>query len=136
MERVLFPPSTSASARFSWSTCTSLESDFVTKFPLDDRVLNVHRVSSRTSHNIVVPPPPISSSAHCVPPEQAWEAFYPKGSINPTNKIAGGFGFYMSGPADFRDSLREASEVLVSYSVMFQSDFEWQKGGKMPGICE
>jgi hypothetical protein len=135
MEKILFP-SSSASARFAWSTCTSLQSHSICKVALDDRVLNVHRVSSRTSHKLVVPPSPSFGSGPCVPPDEAWEAFYPKSSINPTNKVAGGFSFYLSGPADFRDHLRDASEVIVSYSVMFQSDFGWSKGGKMPGICK
>ncbi|KAG7091566.1 hypothetical protein E1B28_010591 [Marasmius oreades] len=64
------------------------------------------------------------------PPTHAFEAFYPKGSINPSAPIPGGFGFYLTGPNDFVSG----QEVLMSYRVMFQNDWEWVKGGKLPGI--
>lgn len=103
---------------------------------LSDSTLGVHKIYSKTSHNLVVPPKPSGSSA-LPPPNKAWEAFYPKGSINPGGTNPGGFGFYLSGPASFAKQLQDgAKEVIMSYRVMLQKEWEWVKGGKMPGWCE
>ncbi|EIM80912.1 uncharacterized protein STEHIDRAFT_87240 [Stereum hirsutum FP-91666 SS1] len=69
-------------------------------------------------------------------PEEAWEAFYPAGSINPGGEIKGGFGFYMKGPKPFEQTLerKDAVEVVCGYEVMFEEGFEWVKGGKLPGV--
>ncbi|KAK0488986.1 hypothetical protein IW261DRAFT_1326401 [Armillaria novae-zelandiae] len=101
--------------------------------PLDDSALGVHKVFNRTSHNIVSPPVP----SHPNPddgeqPEQAWEAFYPRGSINPSASIVGGFGFYLAGPAGFLNGT--VNEAIMSYRVMFEPGWEWAQGGKLPGI--
>lgn len=71
------------------------------------------------------------------PPEEAWEAFYSAGSINPSGTIKGGFGFYMKGPEPFEESLErtDAVEVVCGYEVMFEEGFEFVKGGKLPGVC-
>ena len=71
------------------------------------------------------------------PPKTAWEAFYAKGSISPKTEKPGGMGFYLSGPPDFAKVLdKGATEAMFSYRVMFQHDWEWVKGGKLPGTCE
>ena len=69
---------------------------------------------------------------------QAWEAYYPKGSINPKGTIKGGFGFYLTGPSDnaWAKRFETAKEVTFGYSVCFDNGFDWAKGGKLPGICE
>ncbi|MBW0460811.1 hypothetical protein O181_000526 [Austropuccinia psidii MF-1] len=56
---------------------------------------------------------------------------YPKGSINPGNKKApqGGIGFYAQ-PIN----LAQAKSVTFSYSVFFPKDFDFVKGGKLPGL--
>ncbi|GAA5893561.1 uncharacterized protein JCM6883_003559 [Sporobolomyces salmoneus] len=61
----------------------------------------------------------------------AMQVTFPKGSINPANKKAptGGVGLYMS-PLD----LSKASNVSLEYSVFFPSDFDFVKGGKLPGM--
>lgn len=100
---------------------------------LNDSALGVHKIYSRTSHNLVVPPKPYGSS-DLPPPAKAWEAFYPKGSINPGSTNPGGFGFYLSGPASFAKQLQDgAKEVIISYRMMLQKDWQWVKGGKLPG---
>ncbi|KAJ7133559.1 hypothetical protein C8R44DRAFT_772670, partial [Mycena epipterygia] len=69
------------------------------------------------------PPPPESST-----PAISWEAFYPKGSINPSAPLPGGFGFYLSGPSAFASKLESgATHVILSYRMMLQSDWEWVK---------
>jgi hypothetical protein len=122
-----------------FTVCDSLEIAGIESTDLDDSKLGVHKVTSRTSHRVVVPPLPVetvTSSTDGGLPAVAWEAFYPKGSINPSAPIPGGFGFYCSGTADFASALQAgATNVIVSYRMMLQSDWEWVKGGKLPGIC-
>jgi hypothetical protein len=100
--------------------------------PLADKELGVHKVASRTTHKLVIPPPASISNA----PTLAWEAVYPNGSINPSAKIPGGFEFYLSGPTNLSQSLETASEAIFSYRMMLQDEWEWVKGGKLPGACE
>lgn len=121
-----------------FTTCTSIKDEKIDQVNLSDKVLGVHKVTSRTKHNIVQPPSPTKSTPPAFPPPTtAWEAFYPKGSINPTAAIPGGFGFYLSGPLAFARLLENgATEVVMSYRMMLQEDWEWVKGGKLPGICE
>ena len=130
MEHLLFP--TKRRLQNAWTTCSKIDKPGVEILPLDDRELQVHKVTSSTSHNLVSPPSDDGSAA----PNSAWEAFYPKGSINPKNSIPGGFGFYLVGPPKFQASLKTANEVLFSYSVMFDQDWDFVKGGKLPGVCK
>src|SRR6266702_775734 len=57
------------------------------------------------------------------------QVFYPKGSINPARRPQGGSQFYAA-PLD----LRHARSVTFAYSVFFPSNFDWVKGGKLPGL--
>ncbi|KAK4699633.1 hypothetical protein P7C70_g6629, partial [Phenoliferia sp. Uapishka_3] len=61
--------------------------------------------------------------------EAALSALYPKGSYSPGNTPLGGIGFYGS-PID----VSAANNVSFSYSVFFPADFEFVKGGKLPGL--
>ncbi|KAH7890132.1 polysaccharide lyase family 14 protein [Phlebopus sp. FC_14] len=54
---------------------------------------------------------------------------YPAHSVNPGSKPAGGADFYAS-PLN----LIGARNVTLEYSVFFPADFEWVKGGKLPGL--
>jgi hypothetical protein len=121
-----------------FTTSTAISDHRIENVDLDDKQLGVHKSSSRTPHRLVTPPA-TSLPAPCeLPsPAKAWEAFYPKGSINPKASIPGGFGFYLSGPTSFSDKLANgATEVIFSYRMMLQSGWEWAKGGKLPGVCE
>jgi hypothetical protein len=122
-----------------FTACPSLLHEKINSVPLEDSKLGVHKVTSRTSHPLVVPPPPTASSSRITDwpaPSLAWEAFYPKGSINPSAPIPGGFGFYLSGPPAFASKLESgATHVVLSYRMMMQEGWEWVKGGKLPGIC-
>jgi len=130
MDRFLFP--TEKPLRNAWTTCSDVDGPGIEILPLDDHKLQVHKVTASTSHPLVSPPGGIGPAS----PDAAWEAFYPKGSINPKNAIPGGFGFYLSGPPEFQAGLRTANEVLFSYSVMFDKEWDFVKGGKLPGICK
>ncbi|KAF9483184.1 polysaccharide lyase family 14 protein [Pholiota conissans] len=99
---------------------------------LADKPLGVHKVSSKTTHNIVKPPPTVTASPN--DPHAAWEAVYPEGSINPGAQIPGGFGFYLAGPPSFAKQLETATEAIFSYRMMLQEGWIWVKGGKLPGI--
>ncbi len=95
-------------------------------------------MTSSTTHKLTVPPVPVPGGDTTT---QAWEAVFPKGSINPGNKTNphGGFGFYLRGPAQFAEALKGLeghAEVVFAYSVLFEEGFEFVKGGKLPGICK
>ena len=130
MDRLLFP--TEKQLQNAWTTCSNVDTPGIEILPLDDRKIQVHKVTASTSHHLVSP----SGGIGPVSPDTAWEAFYPKGSINPQGSIPGGFGFYLSGPPEFQSGLRTANEVLFSYSVLFHGEWDFVKGGKLPGICE
>ncbi|RDB20738.1 hypothetical protein Hypma_012163 [Hypsizygus marmoreus] len=131
--------------KYGFTTSKSLLSQYphIDHVPLSkgDTALGVHKNSSRTSHRLVKPPKASSSpprtSDKTRDPEEAWEAFYPKGSINPSASIAGGFSFYLSGPKEFKERLESgngAKEVLFGYRMMLEDGWEWVKGGKLPGF--
>ena len=132
MERLLFP--TEKQLQNAWTTCLEIEKPGIEILPLDDGKMQVHKVTRSTSHHLVSPPS--ANGDGPTAPNAAWEAFYPKGSVNPKNSIPGGFGFYLSGPQEFQAGLKTANEVLFSYSVMFDEEWDFVKGGKLPGICE
>jgi hypothetical protein len=116
-------------------TTSSVKHDRIEHVHFEDHALGVHKVSSRTSHRIVTPP--TCKSSNIPPPKEAWEALYPKGSINPAGKTPGGFGFHVAGPKAFAEHLANgATEVVFSYRMMLEEGWEWVKGGKLPGVCE
>lgn len=128
----LFPISTYECGFTTKQSNSNLER--IAHVALSDKSLGVHKSSARLLHKLVKPPAPCSSLDNDTPPCQAWEAFFPKGSINPSATIPGGFGFYLSGPSEFADRLESATEAMFSYKLMLQEDWEWVKGGKLPGM--
>lgn len=66
--------------------------------------------------------------------KKAMKAHYPKGSFNFGHEPQGGFSFYAPGPNSV--DLTTAKEATFGYSVYFPEGFEFQKGGKLPGICK
>jgi hypothetical protein len=112
------------------TTQSDIDTARVSRVPLADSSVGVHKSSSRLTHNLVTPP---TRGDHS--PRVAWEAFFPEGSINPSATIPGGFGFYLKGPPEFAARLESATEALFSYRVMFEDGWDFQKGGKLPGHC-
>ena len=55
-------------------------------------------------------------------------ALYPQNSANPSGDIYGGFHFYA------QPSVFPSQTIRMNYSVKFDSNFIWVKGGKLPGI--
>ncbi|KAF8963165.1 polysaccharide lyase family 14 protein [Flammula alnicola] len=115
-----------------FTTCIHVNHAHIEHVNLGDSELGVHKVASRTTHKIVRPPSSSGSSHET--PSLAWEAFYPTGSINPKAQTPGGFGFYLAGPPAFVKRLETATEAIFSYRMMLQDEWEWVKGGKLPGV--
>ncbi|WRT66524.1 uncharacterized protein IL334_003483 [Kwoniella shivajii] len=63
------------------------------------------------------------------PTRNALQILYPSGSVNPGNSPQGGAEFY-SAPLD----IRKATNASLEYSVYFPPDFDFVKGGKLPGL--
>ena len=129
MDGSLFPESHLYDS--AWTTSPLVTRPDVAFVDLSNDALGVHRIDRRRSPFEVVPAPKSSAGAL----HKAWQAYFPRGSINPKGEIPGGLGFYLSGPKRFRERLPDAKEVIFGYSVMFENDWEWVKGGKLPGIC-
>ncbi|GJF00127.1 hypothetical protein PsYK624_164060 [Phanerochaete sordida] len=131
LTNVLFPvPHHHILAGFT--SAPTLALPHVAQVALSDAALGVHK-AGRLPHAVVAPP--AADAAH----PAAYEAAFARGSINPGNKTAppGGFGFYVHGPAEWRRALehhRVQQEVVLSYEVRFEDGWEWQKGGKLPGV--
>ena len=88
----------------------------VTRVPLENEVFKPQRGSAAE----VVPAPLHEIST------LAWHAFYPKGSINPSGEIKGGFSFYLGKLESITFSWEDAKEILVSYAVFFPPGFQFQ----------
>lgn len=57
------------------------------------------------------------------------EVLYPEGTSAPSDNGKGGAGFY----AEY-DKLKGSESAVLRYDIRFPSDFEWVKGGKLPGL--
>ncbi|KAI0320561.1 hypothetical protein OF83DRAFT_567460 [Amylostereum chailletii] len=116
---------------FTTSNAVHTETHNIDLVPLTDVALGVHKISNPSvlTHNIVTAPTHRDGT-------QAWEAKYPSGSINPSGRIKGGFGFYLAGAEGFKHALQRTGtrEVFMGYEVLFEPGFQWVKGGKLPGI--
>ncbi|KAF9480858.1 hypothetical protein BDN70DRAFT_931348 [Pholiota conissans] len=62
----------------------------------------------------------------------AMKAHYPKGSYTFGHDPQGGFSFYAPGPSSV--DLTTAKEATFGYSVFFPEGFNFQLGGKLPGL--
>ena len=103
----------------SWTTSPSAEA-----LPLDDATFRPTKEIKNLSHNYVNAPDG----------KKSMQAHYPKGSFTFGNQPQGGFSFYAPGPQDV--DLSTAKEALFGYSVFFPENFDFVKGGKLPGICK
>jgi hypothetical protein len=65
--------------------------------------------------------------------KQSLRARYPEGSYTFEHSPLGGFSFYAPGPNSI--DLTTAKEATLAYSVLFQDGFEFNLGGKLPGLC-
>lgn len=95
--------------------------------PLSDKTFRPHTGISELAHPYAQAPD--SSSG-----DLAMKAHFPKGSYTFTHKPRGGISFYAPGPASV--DITKASEVTFGYAVYFPKGFQFNKGGKLPGICQ
>lgn len=103
----------------SWSTAPPAPKPL----PLSDSTFRVHNDLAALPHPYVPAPDG----------QLSIKATYPRGSWNFQNFPQGGFSFYGPGPADV--DLTTAKEVTLGYSVFFEEGFEFNIGGKLPGLC-
>ncbi|THU92391.1 hypothetical protein K435DRAFT_780267 [Dendrothele bispora CBS 962.96] len=101
----------------SWTTC----SDSSDALPLDDETLVVSTDKKDLPHNYGT-----------FEGKNTMKAVFPKGSYIPSKDPPGGLSFYASGPEEV--DLTTAKEATFGYSVFFPDDFEYVKGGKLPGL--
>jgi len=90
--------------------------------PLSDATLMPFKEMAETNHSYSKAPDGTT----------AMVANYPQGSFNPTHEPRGGFSFYAPGPSSV--NMTDAQELTFGYSVMFPTGFQWNQGGKLPGI--
>ena len=106
----------------SWTTLQGISG----ALSLSDSTFNPDHVLSSLTHNYVASPGSDS--------KLSMQAHYPKGSYTFGHQPQGGISFYAPGPSDV--DLTTAKEATFGYSVMFDEGFDWNKGGKLPGLCE
>jgi hypothetical protein len=110
------------------------------KFFTDLSAFNItHFASGRDNLEVVVGVTPGADDIVHADDEASWrlwtngsamlQLFYPKDSVNPAKWPQGGSEFYAT-PLD----ISKASNVTLEYRVFFPGDFEWVKGGKLPGL--
>lgn len=103
-----------------WSTSPDAKG----ALPLSDATFKPEKLLSALPHPYIAAPDG----------KKAMKAHYPKGSYTYGHKPQGGLSFYSGGPPNV--DLTTAKEATLGYSVMFDKDFEFQKGGKLPGLCK
>ncbi|KAF9239165.1 polysaccharide lyase family 14 protein [Melanogaster broomeanus] len=101
-----------------WTTAP----DAPNALPLSDSTLNPFNILEGLSHNYVAAPDG----------KLGMQAYYPQGSYTLSREPNGGISFYAPGPANV--DLTTAKEATFGYSIYFEADFGWQKGGKLPGL--
>lgn len=105
----------------SWTTLQSASD----ALPISDTTFRSTKNIKALAHDTVTSPEPNSRPAML--------AIFPKGSCSLSN-TDGGFSFYAPGPENV--DLTTAKEVTFGYSVMFEEGFQFNMGGKLPGLCE
>lgn len=112
----LFPVSHSD----AWSTSP----DVPDALPLSDSTFRPQKEINDLTHSYVAAPDG----------KLSMQAIYPAGSYNFQHEPRGGFSFYAPGPEQY--DLTTAKEATFAYSVYFPEGFDFNKGGKLPGLCK
>ncbi|KAF7313818.1 Mitochondrial external NADH dehydrogenase [Mycena chlorophos] len=111
----LFPMGQGSS---SWTTSPKASD----ALPLSDDTLNPTKMMSELSHTYTNAPDG----------KAAMRAQFPKGAWGLGHDPLGGISFYAAGPSDF--DITSAKELTLGYSVWFTEGFEYNMGGKLPGL--
>lgn len=115
----LFPSGgTSSSKSSAWTTAPQLAD----ALPLADSTFGISKDMSELSHDYVNSPDG----------SQAMQVIYKEGSYQLSHAPYGGVSFYATGPSDV--DLTTAKEATFGYSIWFEDGFEFQLGGKLPGL--
>lgn len=101
----------------SWSTNPSVSNALA----LSDQALRATKVMAKLTH------PVVNFSG-----KQAMKVSFDKGAYAYRSKELGGLSFYALGPAN--QPINNAKVLTFSYSVQFEKGFEFNKGGKLPGL--
>ncbi|CAE6460903.1 unnamed protein product [Rhizoctonia solani] len=101
-----------------FTTLPACTTSSVSPTPLTDQTLGIQKSTPGFSRRMVQ-----------VDGLDAYEASYPKGSINPKGEIKGGFGCYLE-----RAEFEQARDIIFSYAIKFEEGFDFVKGGKLPGL--
>ncbi|KAJ7178104.1 hypothetical protein C8R46DRAFT_888895 [Mycena filopes] len=113
----LFPVPDSTTIISNWTTFSGVPY----AYPLNNKTLGQTKVEPGMSHNFVQ-----------MDGKLAMEAHFPPGSYIPSKEPHGGFSSYDLGPDP--KAWDTAKEAYFGYNVLFPTDFEFNKGGKLPGI--
>ncbi|PPQ70410.1 hypothetical protein CVT26_013827 [Gymnopilus dilepis] len=100
-----------------------------TTAPLADNALPLNDSTFRPNHVLKTV---VHTYTDAPDGKPAMKAHYPQGSYNFGHEPEGGFSFYAPGPASV--DLTTAKEATFGYSVFFPEDFEFNLGGKLPGL--
>lgn len=100
-----------------WSTNPA----FGSAIALSDDALRATKVIARLSHPVVE-----------MQGKKAMQISYAKGAVAYNSKALGGVSFYALGPAG--QPINNAKVITFSYSVLFEKGFQFNKGGKLPGL--
>ncbi|KAJ7778729.1 polysaccharide lyase family 14 protein [Mycena maculata] len=111
----LFPQGTPGE---SWTTSPKSSSPL----PLSDSTFQLTNDISALSHTYMAAPDG----------KEAMRAIYPEGSYTFTHDPQGGFSFYAPGPDSV--NISNAKTVTLGYSVFFEEGFDFNLGGKLPGL--
>ena len=128
-------PSPSWDNRTLWTAplqMTDLSAFNVTYFPSGQQ--NLHIVAQIPAEDIAptakfLQTPIFPSPNTTTTPSAILQLVYPAHSVNPGSKPEGGADFYAT-PLN----LAGARNVTLAYSIFFPVDFDWVKGGKLPGL--
>jgi hypothetical protein len=113
----LFPSGSNSTQ--SWSTADDAGKDQV---ELSDKTF-------RQTNDITELPHPYVDHAG----KSAMQVEYKKGTWGLKPEHRGGVSFYAPGPEDV--DLTTAKEATFGYSVYFEEGFQFNMGGKLPGLC-
>jgi hypothetical protein len=121
------PPKSSSALRALFPVPQTLEqwstsSEVSDPLPLADSTFNPKAMLSALHPTYVDAPDGVKSM----------KAHYPAGSVALTHAPYGGLSFYAPGPNSV--DLTTAKEVTLGYTVLFQEGFEFNLGGKLPGL--
>ncbi|KAJ7785841.1 hypothetical protein B0H16DRAFT_1354704 [Mycena metata] len=90
--------------------------------PLSDSTFQLTNLISALSHTYMSAPDG----------KQSMRATYPEGSYTFTNSPQGGISFYAPGPDSL--DMTTAKTLTLGYSVFFEEGFDFNMGGKLPGL--